>query len=331
MIIDTIKNKLVTQAGKVFSPGGKKAKLVILTYHRILEGPDPLRQGDYTANIFDWQMKILKENFNVLPLLDAVDGLENKNLPPRAICITFDDGYADNSEIALPILKKWNLPATFFISTGFIDGGMMWNDIVIESVRKVSEDMLDLSKLELGVYRFEKENDKTFVINNLLQQLKYLPYQERVEKAKQIAESVGYSPSKNMMMTSEQIKKLHDAGMLIGAHTINHTILSDLSEQDADYEIKESAGKLANLLNCEINAFAYPNGRPNRDYKRQNIVALKRAGMKVAVSTAWGSASCGSDLLQLPRISPSDKNQTRFVLRILKTYFDRNYDLVSSQ
>ena len=89
--------------------------------------------------------------FNVIPLLDAVRHSAAGTLPPRAACITFDDGYADNAEVALPILQRHKLHATFFVATGFLNGGRMWNDTIIELVRRAPDGVLDFSAFGLGV------------------------------------------------------------------------------------------------------------------------------------------------------------------------------------
>ena len=81
--------------------------------------------------MFEAQMRVVAENFVPLPLSEAVDRLMIGELPPRAACVTFDDGYIDNVELALPILQSHGLSATFFVATGYLDGGWMWNDKVI--------------------------------------------------------------------------------------------------------------------------------------------------------------------------------------------------------
>ena len=89
-------------------------------------------------------MRWVKSVFNVIPLEEGVAGIKSGKLPPRALSITFDDGYANNATVAAPILKRLGLHATFFIATGFLDGGRMFNDTVIEAVRGYRGDMLDL-------------------------------------------------------------------------------------------------------------------------------------------------------------------------------------------
>ena len=107
-------------------------RLSILIYHRVLARPDPLFPYEVDAKRFGQHLNLLKRFFTVIPLHDAVHLLARGKLPARAACITFDDGYADNAQVALPILQKHGMCATFFIATGFLDGGQMWNDKVID-------------------------------------------------------------------------------------------------------------------------------------------------------------------------------------------------------
>jgi peptidoglycan/xylan/chitin deacetylase (PgdA/CDA1 family) len=118
--------------------------LSILIYHRVLPVPDPLRAGEPDATRFDQQMRYLARHFSVLPLREAFRRLRAGTLPRRACCITFDDGYADNLTVALPILEKYGLPATIFIATGYLDGGRMFNDAAIDALGAAPGDALDL-------------------------------------------------------------------------------------------------------------------------------------------------------------------------------------------
>ena len=125
-------------------------RLVALFYHRVLAAPDPMLPTEPDARIFDAQMQALGGMFNVLPMDEAVARLAEGRLPPRAACITFDDGYRDNLQIAAPILPPHGMTATFFVASGFLDGGRMFNDTVRESVRRLASGEHDLSWLELG-------------------------------------------------------------------------------------------------------------------------------------------------------------------------------------
>ena len=108
-------------AGRVLSPGGPGGRLSILIFHRVLPRPDALQPDEPTPEQFRWQVRTLAASFRVLPLGEAVTRLRAGTLPPRSAAITFDDGYADNAELALPVLRDEGLTATFFVASGYID------------------------------------------------------------------------------------------------------------------------------------------------------------------------------------------------------------------
>lgn len=306
--------------GNILSPAGAKAKLAILIYHRVFANPDPLSPGEPTISEFDWQMAALRRHFNPLPLSEAAIRLETGTLPARAISVTFDDGYADNYELALPILRKWGISATFFIATGFLNGGRMWNDTVIETVRAARGGHLDLNEMDLGKYVIDTKQDRRDTIRSLLSQLKYLSPPERQERIHLLAKSVGKCLPGNLMMTSEQVKLMRSAGMEIGAHTVSHPILTRLPLPEAEREILQSRDQLEGLLGDGVTSFAYPNGRPGEDYDRSHVEAVRKAGFKVCVSTSWGCSRRDDDLLQLPRITTWDRTPLTFSARIIKSY-----------
>lgn len=257
--------------------------------------------------------------FNVLPLDQAIDRLAQQSLPARAAAITFDDGYADNHSIALPILKKHGLPATFFIATGFLDGGRMWNDTIIESIRLSPASKLDCSSINLGVYPLNSLSEKREAIRSLIQQIKYQSIQKRLELTADIADLAQAKPPSNLMMTTKEVIQLHEAGMQIGAHTVSHPILAKINLDDARQEIQESKRFLEDALGERIRLFAYPNGKPDVDYLNEHVTLVRDLGFDAAVSTAHGSASFNSaDFFQLPRFTPWEKNKFQFGLRLLQ-------------
>lgn len=296
-------------------------RLVILMYHRVLAQPDPYHAHDVDAEAFDWQLAILKRYFNVLPLTEAAERLKRRALPPRAVCITFDDGYADNVDVALPLLQRYQLHATFFIATGYLDGGRMWNDTVIEALARATGPILDLTLLGLGTYGLTDVAARLRAIKELLARLKYLQPEERLHQSAMIAATVGQSLPNNLMMTTAQLQRLDKAGMGIGAHTMSHPILALLPDETSRAEIEGSINQLGELLNQKIQTFAYPNGRPGKDYGRRDVEHVRRAGIQVGVSTAWGYANATMDCQQLARIAPWETTSARFALRIFRSYF----------
>ncbi|MES2263066.1 MAG: polysaccharide deacetylase family protein [Pseudomonadota bacterium] len=302
---------------RLLSPGGRSG-LSILIYHRVLPVKDPLFPGEVDQVEFDQQLRWLASCFNVIPLIDAVRHARAGTLPPRAACITFDDGYADNAEVALPLLQRHGLSATFFVATGFLDGGRMWNDTVIELVRRAPGESIDASVLGMGIHPVGTVAQRQQAIKALIGQLKYLPMDERLVQVQKLAASVQYALPDNLMMSSEQVRQLHRAGMGIGAHTVNHPILAALPAEAAQAEIM--AGKLAleEIIGDRVRLFAYPNGKPDSDYRAEHVAMVRALGFEGAVSTAWGASRHNDDVFQLPRFTPWDRSRLRFLLRLAR-------------
>jgi peptidoglycan/xylan/chitin deacetylase (PgdA/CDA1 family) len=151
-----------------------------------------------------------------------------------------------------------------------------------------------------------------------LPQVKYLPLDTREQAVARIAELAQCGPLPNdLMMTTEQLKALHAAGMEIGGHTARHPIIAKL---DADAVRKEiTAGKefLEQTLDTQIRLFAYPNGKPGTDYLPEQATIVRDLGFDAAVSTQWGSATQTGDVFQLPRFTPWHSNRNRFVPSLL--------------
>lgn len=301
----------------VSSPAGKRARLSVLMFHRVLPEPDALFAGEMHARLFDSVCAWLARWFNVLPLDEAARRLSAGTLPARAACITFDDGYADNLHVALPILQKHGLMATFFIATGFLNGGRMWNDSIIETVRACDKPQLDLSPLGLGAHELGSTAAKKAAITALIDQIKYLPVDERITITESMAQLAGVTLPGDLMMRSDEVKALRDAGMQIGAHTVSHPILARLDDAQARQEIAESREFLERLLGERVGLFAYPNGKPGEDYTPRSVEVVRELAFDAAVSTEWGASSQGDDELQIKRFTPWDQTSWRFGARML--------------
>lgn len=308
------------------SPSGRRARLSILIFHRVLPEPDPLFPGEVHARQFDQICGWLKSMFNVLALGQAVDHLRDGTLPSRAACITFDDGYADNHTQALPILQRHGLPATFYVATGFLDGGRMWNDTVIEAVRRAPGPTLDLSSLGqagLTAYPLMDASSRRGAIDTILGAIKHLPMDRRLALTQSISDLAKVELPADLMMSSAQVRELHRAGMTIGGHTVRHPILATLDDSDARREIDEGRRSLQTIIGAPVDHFAYPNGKPRQDYAPVHVQIVRELGFRSAVSTAWGAARAGDDPLQLPRFTPWDRSAARFAYRLIANLAQR--------
>lgn len=313
---------------RLASPGGERGALSIFIFHRVLPQPDPLFPEEPCARRFDQVCAWLRRWFRVLPLDEAVQRLAGGSLPPAAAAITFDDGYADNHDVALPILQRHGLNATFFIATGFLDGGRMWNDTVIEAVRRSTLPVVRLEGLIPGEggaglpaqAELSGVEQRRRLIDALIPRIKYLPVLQRQAVVDELAARAGVAAPGDLMMRSTQVQAMRSAGMVIGAHTVSHPILARLDRAEVRREIGESKAFLEHLLREPVTLFAYPNGKPDRDYTTPCVDAVRELGFEAAVSTAAGAARRGNDPLQIPRFTPWDRGQVGYGLRLLRNF-----------
>lgn len=302
---------------------GGGSRLSVLILHRVLPRHDPLMPSEPDALQFDAICGWLARWFDVMPLDRAIDLLANKALPPGALSITFDDGYADNHDVALPILQRHGLTATFFVTTGVIGGGRMWNDTVIESLRATRADQLDgetLGLAGLGRLSLQTVDERCRAIDAVLLAVKHLPPAQRAQCVERIAAWCGSAGPQHLMMTIDQVRRLRTAGMQVGAHTVTHPILAASAPEDAAREIRQGKVDLESWLDEEVPLFAYPNGKPGSDYRAEHVSMVREAGFRAAVSTAWGVTGASDDLFQVRRFTPWSRDRLRFGLHLLRNY-----------
>ncbi len=298
-------------------------RLSILIYHRVHD-ENETRFMEPTATEFDSQVRFLKRFFNFFTLEDAAQRLRSRTLPPRSAVITFDDGYRDNFTNALPILLKHKIPASFYVSTSFINSGAMWNDKILYSILNSNIDAFNHPELKIHDYLIGSIQQKKGLAADLINKLKHLDYVQRSDLVEEVVKTAGGKVPDNLMMTSDQVKGLSEAGMEIGGHTSTHPILTSLSDKDAVADILNGKALIESWLGKKIRTFAYPNGKPGADYSRAHVDAVKNAGFEFAVSTAWGVSTPSSDPFQLPRFRPWDKGLFKFYLRMLLNYQNEN-------
>ena len=308
-----------SSAVKLVSRTKGPGRLAILIFHRVLPTPDPMRPGEPTVAEFADQMELIRNHFYPLSLSDALDRLAADSLPARAVCVTFDDGYADNEKLALPILKHYGISACVFVATQFLNGGVMWNDRVIEGVRNYSGAEIELGHYGLSSYSVRSAEERLVAAQSILVSIKHRDPTEREKIALHIS-SLAEQGAPDLMMTTPQLKNLLQAGVEIGAHTHSHPILSSLDLQSSRGEIVRGKAELEKIMGKPVRFFAYPNGRPQIDYSEDHVEIVKALGFEAALSTHWGSADKNTDRFQLPRFTPWDRSPLRYAMRLAHNY-----------
>lgn len=302
----------------MLSPPGAGARLSILIYHRVLPEADPLLPGEVDAATFRWHLDLVKRLFTPLPLSEAIERISEDRLPARALCITFDDGYEDNASVALPLLEEAGVPATFFIATGYLDGGMMFNDRIIETVRRLPKRLHDFDEFGLGRHDLNDAASRVAAYTALIRHAKYLPPDEREAMSLRVAQRIDEDLPADLMMQREQVLQLRRAGMDIGGHTTTHPILSQLDDRSALADMRHGRNQLQEILDEPVTLFAYPNGKPGKDFDERHVKMAREIGYQAAVTTAAGVSTRNTDLFDLHRFTPWDQTPSRFALRLAR-------------
>lgn len=279
-----------------------------------------MNPSEPTADWFANLMRFLKARFDFIALDEAVRRARDGKLDGRSLSVTFDDGYADNYTIALPILKRLEIPATFFVASGYLNGGRMWNDSITESFRRLEPGIHDIDIPGTPQIEITDGASRYSAARNTIAAWKHLPPAERQAKVDQLTNRLSGMPA-DLMMTSEQLRDMAQTrGVAIGGHTRMHPILSCMERQQAKEEIEGGKADLETIVDKRVNLFAYPNGKWEQDYQAEHAEIVQTAGFDAAVATDWGALSSQDDLFRIPRFTPWHTNRSRFVLDLARCH-----------
>lgn len=292
-----------------------------MIYHQVLDELDPYRSGEPDKEKFAWQMSLISKYFNPLPLSQALTLLEKRQLPANSVCVTFDDGYLNNLEVAMPILKKHAVPATVFVASAFSDGNNMWNDRILDLFAQCNNDVMDLSAADKGKVEVTDSATKFSLLKETIIALKYYPIEERLQRVDKLIKDNGNFVEQRRMMSPTEIKSLSDAGIEIGAHTHNHPILKGLDEASVRQEITQNRTLLEQWIGKPVRGFAYPNGKPGIDFDDATVELIKALDFDYAVTTEWGISNPEADQYRLRRFTPWDSQAWKFQARMLSNLF----------
>jgi peptidoglycan/xylan/chitin deacetylase (PgdA/CDA1 family) len=289
--------RVTARAGLLNAVAGVSGpRLTVLAYHRIADVSDP-GFDTYVSNVsaspraFRAQLDHVARHFDVIGLAWLMAWLEGSlDLPRRPLLLTFDDGYRDNFENALPALRERGLPAVLFVTTGFVDSGrpLYW-DRLARGFHRTRRSSLSAAGREL---RWERPAERAAALNEVIARLKELPEDEKQAAVDAILESLGEpgeARSPLLAMDWSQVRELARHGIAIGGHTHTHPILSRLPLGRAEAEIRICLERIESELGQPARSFAYTNGGP-ADFGPEHERFLSQLGVRAAFSLVPGPA-----------------------------------------
>ena len=196
----------------------------------------------------------------------------------------------------------------------------MFNDKLTSVFRNCLGPVVDLTAVNLGRWPIETDAQRRTSLTAVILKVKHLPYSEREALVDLTVAHSGIHLDRQPMMTSAQVCALAAKGFEIGAHTVSHPILRELSDADAAHEIQTSRAQLQAITGQQVEMFAYPNGRPGEDYDLRHTAMVEQAGFIGAVSTIPGAASKDDDLYQIPRFTPWHGASWKSGVQFLRNY-----------
>jgi peptidoglycan/xylan/chitin deacetylase (PgdA/CDA1 family) len=284
----------------------------ILMYHSVMD--DPEEHGAsfggiiHSTTVFAGQMEALARHYHPVALDDLVEILAGrKSLPRRAVLVTFDDGYADNYEIAAPVLNRFGIPAAFYVVVNSITSGQLPWPIRVRhallSTRKAiwTDPAARRWPLDTAAERLDAFAAACLQCGRLAGE----PQQEAVVAIEKQLDSAPYAPQERLMMSWEQLHGLRKQGHVVGSHSLSHPNLAQLAAGEAEQELLNSKQKLEQQLSEPVWHFSYPNPVLDPHWTDETASLSQRAGYRTAVTARRGLVRQKENPLGLPRILPT--------------------------
>jgi peptidoglycan/xylan/chitin deacetylase (PgdA/CDA1 family) len=295
------------------------ARIVVLAYHRVSDDLPSCRNLCVSPSVFRKQMEyIAHSRYRPISLATLAEGLEGRSeLRGDLIAITFDDGYRDVFTHALPALREFGVPATIFLTTGWIDAQQTpWWDRLGRAVARLRDEGSKTSangrdrapdpRVPQFIWQqccraaLCKGRRMVAATDAIIEALKPIGSRKREEILAGIEAGVKPDHASPLMLTWEMVRAMRGDLISFGAHTVNHPLLSQVDLPEIRAEIADSKRRIEAVLGEEVTTFAYPNGASSV-FNEQVTAVVRAAGLKLAFTMTAGANRPGVDPLSLKR------------------------------
>jgi peptidoglycan/xylan/chitin deacetylase (PgdA/CDA1 family) len=317
----------VLRLASQFTPGGA----AILMYHSVRDEPERYANSIGTGilhatSVFEQQMELVSRRFNPV----AVDDIrlflnDGKPLPRRAVAVTFDDGYADNSEIVAPILSRFGIRASFYLMVSVIGTkNPPWFcrlRYAFSTTRK--KGWLSPANGPLWSLTTAQDRDAALLAAfDLCAPLAGDALEQTVQTIERDLDVETLIDGGRLMMEWSQARALQRAGHIVGCHTLTHPNVAQVAQDVARKELLVSKRKLEEELSAPVLHFSYPHPALNPHWTPGTVAISKEAGYQTAVTTTPGPVRRGDHPLRLTRIR-TPRSETEFLWNLERTFLRR--------
>jgi peptidoglycan/xylan/chitin deacetylase (PgdA/CDA1 family) len=309
---DWTKKSILASGALRFAGNFQGPSAAILMYHSVLM--DPARESDslggivHSEPIFRAQMEMLARDYHPISLDQAVKCLrDGEQLPRRSVVITFDDGYADNHEVAMPILNELAVPATFYVTVDCVENKRPpWPSRLRFAFRRTKvASWIDASAKSWSLAAPENRENAFLAACDACCQLCGAAQEEFVRRVEKQLEICVPAQTGSLMMSYDQLRELTRHGHIVGSHTMTHPNMAYLKEDEAQRELADSKQRLEARLGAPIKHFSYPCPALSPHWSERTVEQSRALGYETGVTTNSGLIRRGDNPLCLKRLYPT--------------------------
>ncbi len=292
------------QACGALDKARRKGGLLIFMLHKVNDRPDGLGMtvSPVLLDRIVQEVRRYHEVVDLPGLSGREDAVSGKAL---RVAFTFDDGYRDNYDQAYPVLLKYGIPATIYVSVDYLDGKRsFWFERLADLIGKTCAERLDMTTEGLGTYDLADAPTRQRAMVDLNRRLKQYPEAQRERLLETMMRRLGVTGANPLspMLNWQMVREMAVHGVSIGSHTLSHVILSRESIARVRTELRDSKARLEGILNAEVTSFAYPNGTV-ADFNATVIAEVGSAGYDQACTTIPGINQAGASPFTLRRVN----------------------------
>jgi peptidoglycan/xylan/chitin deacetylase (PgdA/CDA1 family) len=309
---DWIKNTLIASGATRLAGGLQGPGVAILMYHSVMD--DPRVEGrtlggiGHSTEVFSRQMELIAREYIPVSLDDVMRALDGgQPLRPRSVVVTFDDGYADNHDVAMPILNRFGVPATFYITVDCVENAEApWPSrlrYAFYTTKTIS--WHDINTKEWPLQDPQQRDQAYLYACDLCAKLAGEQQREFVEAVESALGTESPESFQRLMMTWDQVRALLKGGHIVGSHTMTHPNMAYVDDGAARRELSDSKLRLEEVLRSPVVHFSYPCPALWPHWNESTRKMSQEVGYRTAVTTVGGRVRTNDDPLALRRVRPS--------------------------
>lgn len=293
-----------------------RKRSAILLYHRIVELEDDPFDMAVSPKNFESHLATICERYRPVSLLNLVRDQLQGEVHPSSVALTFDDGYADVVRYGLPLLEKYQVPATIYMISDCLGESPWWDELILHILKcPVLPQNL---KFDLGSQEVSfsiKGLTRKEILKRIYPVFQTLSPGGHSDALDQLRGQVECSIDLNdhrLMEKREMIALAQHPLITLGAHTMNHVQLATLQNKAQHREVGRSIDKIGEAVNQQIETFSYPFGISGRDFNQCSIEAVRKKGLSHSLAADMNVVTAKSDPFRLPRLWVSNLDGPRF-------------------